>query len=461
MSLKSFTEQAKITLSEDAFNIGIAAADTDNKDVNKLVKHLQAKSGSELVMVQNSKGKVKVRREFTDDIKDILAWVKDNNLDIPWAASKIGDGSVGEGGVKVSESTQEIMVAALVLNKYTGGTLSTEEAIKIIDDAKKQFNKVEGASGRPELLDQFDNNFNDLATAISSSNAILKIVPNPVKAYWTGQGWHKDIAKYNPKIGNIKDYNSSDIVVKGGDGKFYGFSLKKKGATKEADPTLINKPITGDKSLLKDIMSASDVEQLERSKNLFFNYGIEKYYGNKYTRKQIANMNEKERNKLINGVPTKEWSNLLRNPRNVFFRRAEQLISANTKDFVIGFLDLVFRTDLKDFLGGGEFTFYLLTGIGKKKGDQVVVEDAKTSELERTIEALKDVYKSKLSVDRTSGKLQAWEPSAGAAKVFLTISANRVPLLDIEIRYKGSYTANPQFQATATANFKELFKKKK
>ena len=223
--MKSFAEHQSINLIEGAFNIGIASSDTDNKDVNKLVKYLQNKSGSELVMVSNSKGQVKVRREFTDDIKDILAWIEDNGLKIPWGTTKIGDGSVGEGGVKISESTQEIMVAALVLNKYKGGTLSTEEAVKVIDNAKKKFNKVQGASGRPELLDQFDSNFNDLATAISSSNAILKEVPNPVKAYWTGQGWHKDIAKYNPKIGNIKDYNSSDIVVKSGNGKFYGFSL--------------------------------------------------------------------------------------------------------------------------------------------------------------------------------------------------------------------------------------------
>jgi hypothetical protein len=247
----------------------------------------------------------------------------------------------------------------------------------------------------------------------------------------------------------------------GGDGKFYGFSLKKKGATKEADPTLINKPITGEKSLLKDIMSAGDVVQLEKSKDLFFNFGLEKYYKGKYTRKEIAQMSDKDRNKLINGVPTKEWSNLLRNPRNVFFRRAESLIAKNTQEFVAGFLNLVFRTDLEGYFEGGEFTFYLLTGIGKKKGDQVVVEDAKTSELIKTIDALKDVYDSKLTVDRTSGKLQAWEPKAGAAKVFLTISSDGVPLLDIEIRYKGSYTANPQFQAMATANFKQLFKKKK
>ena len=93
-----------------------------------------------------------------------------------------------------------------------------------------------------------------------------------------------------------------------------------------------------------------------------------------------------------------------------------------------------------------------------KKGDEVIVEEAKVSELNRTIEALQKVYNSDLDIKKTKGKLQAWEPNAGAAKLFLTIYSDNTPLLDIEIRYKGSYTANPQFQAVATANFKKLFK---
>ena len=47
---------------------------------------------------------------------------------------------------------------------------------------------------------------------------------------------------------------------------------------------------------------------------------------------------------------------------------------------------------------------------------------------------------------------------SSAAKLFLTISSEGTPILDIEIRYKGSYTANPQFQATATADLKKIFK---
>ena len=58
----------------------------------------------------------------------------------------------------------------------------------------------------------------------------------------------------------------------------------------------------------------------------------------------------------------------------------------------------------------------------------------------------------------TPGKLNAWEKGAGAAKVFFSIFSDGDRIIDLEIRYKGSYTANPQFQAVATADFKKIFK---
>ena len=85
----------------------------------------------------------------------------------------------------------------------------------MIEEAKTQFNKIEGASGRPDLIDQFTGNFNDLATAISSSNAILKEVSSPVKAYWTGKGWGPDIAKYNPPVNSLITIKSTLANISG------------------------------------------------------------------------------------------------------------------------------------------------------------------------------------------------------------------------------------------------------
>ena len=68
------------------------------------------------------------------------------------------------------------------------------------------------------------------------------------------------------------------------------------------------------------------------------------------------------------------------------------------------------------------------------------------------------VIKAGIKTVVTKGKKQAWDEGAGAAKIFHTIVSGNTPLVNIEVRYKGSYTANPQFQAVATPVFKSLFK---
>ena len=45
-----------------------------------------------------------------------------------------------------------------------------------------------------------------------------------------------------------------------------------------------------------------------------------------------------------------------------------------------------------------------------------------------------------------------------SAKVFFSIFSDGAKIIDLEIRYKGSYTANPQFQTVATPDFKKIFK---
>ena len=43
-----------------------------------------------------------------------------------------------------------------------------------------------------------------------------------------------------------------------------------------------------------------------------------------------------------------------------------------------------------------------------------------------------------------------------AAKVFYDLSKNNVVILNLEIRYKGSFTPQPQFQATLSNDFKDF-----
>jgi hypothetical protein len=441
----------------EAYNIPIKSEkDVDSFDtkldkvqLKSLLKHLLKLKTDDIPIAGGSSG-IKIR-SAQDKNDEIRSWAKENAPDIKIG---FGQGSIGKGGgVKISESTQELMVAALVLNKVVSGNLDESSAVQIIDEAKKVYDKIEGATGRPDLVDQFTGNFNDLATAISSSNAILKVAKNPVKVYWTGQGWGPDIAKYNPAIGGVKDYNSSDIVVKDSNGKFYGFSLKKKAKSKDVDPTLINKPITGKVGILKDILGAKNIVTIEKSKEQFFDYVIYKHY-----KKNTNKLSSKEKGKLIGEISQKQMGIYLKDPKNTFFRRVEQVLSKNAENFVISFIELLFRTKMQDIENTGEFEFYLLTGIGRFVGGIVEVDVAENKSTPQIISALTEIFNSKLTMVKTPGKLNAWEKGSGAAKVFFSIMSGGKNIIDLEIRYKGSYTANPQFQAVATPHFKAIFK---
>lgn len=443
-----FTEAYNIPIQKDD-DVDDFETKLDKSQLKSLLKYVSSLKLDDIPIAGGPAG-IKIRSAQDRDT-EIRAWAKENTPDLKIS---FGQGSIGKGGgVKISESTQELMVAALVLNKVKSGNIDEATAIEMIDEAKTQFNNVEGASGRADLIDQFTGNFNDLATAISSSNAILKVVSNPVKAYWTGKGWGPDIAKYNPPIGGVRDYNSSDIVVKGDDGVFYGFSLKKKARSKDVDPTLINKPITGNVGILKDILGAKEVESIERSKQLFFDYVVFKHY-----KKNPKKIDGKEKSKMIGQISQKQMGVYLKDRKNTFFRRVEQVLSKNTEGFVKSFIELLFRTKMKDIEDTGEFKFYLLTGIGRFIGGTVEVEEAENKDTPQTIAALTKIFNSKLTMTKTPGKLQAWEKGAGAAKVFFSIFSDGTKIIDLEVRYKGSYTANPQFQAVATPDFKAIFK---
>ena len=455
---------------------------TSNQDLNQLkalFNYLKKLKSVDIPLIANERGVLKIHRDYENagHSEEISKWLKDNGTNLNLHSKKYGTGSIGSGGtVRVHENTQEIMVAALCLmNKKFPEKMSSVNAIELINDAKDKFNDVEGASLRPELLEQFNNNFKDLGTAISSANAIREIVGTTSKAYWTGKGWHEDITHLNPDVPGIRDYNSSDIVVKGGK-VFYGFSLKKKAKSKDLDPTLINKPITGDKSFLSNILDDSSMAVIEASKRALFKHIVKKYHD--LTMAEILKLpwstrkkNEKSVTRYLKDIPKKTLDGYVKSANNIFFKKVDNILMGGdyAKKFMVDFLKFVLKFDMPEKITqtGTEFEFYLLTGIGTLSGEDVVAEKADVKNLPQTIEVLTKMFeRDKLKLIRTKGakgktKLNAYEEGATAAKNFYTIKDNKADILNIEIRYKGEYTANPQFQCNVTVNFKNLFKSKK
>ena len=154
--------------------------------------------------------------------------------------------------------------------------------------------------------------------------------------------------------------------------------------------------------------------------------------------------------------------------RNIFWRIVNTILMKDSKNMMIEFLKLIFKVDLQPILDEtDQFDFYLLTVIGQKKGDKIGVEPAEVKDLPSTIEALTKIFKEdKIKLGKTvdskgSVRRPPWEYEKGEkapAKLFYTIYNGDTPLLNLEIRYKGSKTAEPQFQATATPIFKNMMK---
>ena len=215
---------------------------------------------------------------------------------------------------------------------------------------------------------------------------------------------------------------------------------------------MINKPISGKKSILTSIVSDKELQTIENARDNFFDQLMKK---SKPPVTSVAKLNKKSVNQA------------LKNPNNIFFQTVKKVIDKNAEQFINKFLNLIFRTGLKELENTKEFQFFLLTGIGKFTKTGLNVNEPSVIDLPNIMERLTELFskKNKLhigtSIDaKGKERVQAWEKGAKASKIFFTIYEGLIPLISIEIRYKGTYTSAPQLQAYVTPHFKEIFKGK-
>ena len=103
---------------------------------------------------------------------------------------------------------------------------------------------------------------------------------------------------------------------------------------------------------------------------------------------------------------------------------------------------------------------FLVTGVGdvSSKGE-VKVGQASVIPLKTTLCGLtriEEQFKNKkyeIVLDEQK------KGSSDAAKIFLQLKRGNITLLDLEIRYKGAFTPQPQFQGTLNYQFKNLLEK--
>jgi len=365
-----------------------------------------------------------------------------------------------------------------------------------------------------EKVEAFDNNFEPYAQAISAANGFLTNLSSGskvTKVYGTGRKWASILKPYkidDHLLFGKKDYNSSDLIVEvsksGGAKSFVGISLKKKGTGMSAqDPTVINKTVVGTDGLFKSLVKQGYADVYPKLKNVykqrsqFFYNVIDRSLnsGNSRTRdhaRRVLGVAGSDIPTYLNRLSRKistvrsqgafilaeaqklgqsNMTNALQGKypeggvENIYFRAFDEIFMdpKAQKPMVIALLNIIFKTDLQGFLGirgvpKDEFKFTLLTGKGAFSGGNINVSKADelqevftTSILTQKMSNPKTAYR----VTKTPGKQQAFE--GGPAKLFYTVYLSKLPLADIEIRYKGSIRSEPQFFAVITPKFKQLY----
>ena len=413
--------------------------------------------------------------------------------------------SNGEGGKR--SDPHELMTACLILkmNKINVSQLNSKEGeahdkeIKsIVDQLASTASKVQGSAG----LDGFyiDRNKEDpdvvnLAKAISVSNYIIdQIGPGNVQTVWqTGTKWASEVKKFNVGPKTIKNYNSSDIIVKFNINKsthYWGLSLKKRGitgGTPDVEPTLLNKPLMGSRGFIEKKLKSMNggtaaIKKIEDAKLKFFRGAIKAKIKNaNYKNKPIDKMPIKEVLKAVDTLFTErnDKSSMLRgqgeyaqNP-NIYFKAIDEVFMKNfnnNKEFFEEFMDLIFKIKLDSYLTDTNFHFSLVTGTGDYKNGKIMeVHPPLEKEGRLTSEIFKKLFgaphKDSFKIIQQDNRKHAFEPGATAAKLFYTMligKKNPIAIVDLEVRYKGALTSEPQFQVFMSVrqnNFSQLYKK--
>lgn len=410
----------------------------------------------------------------------------------------------------------EIMFAACLLfpdNELMAAAESLSSLTKFMKTAKTAASKSVNfgndgiKKGFIELMEPTEKGLKDLVVGISAAIGIRKKINSREKkgtpsVYMTGNVWPGPVEKFRVSAYGFDDYNSADVLFTYNGTKFYGISLKKKPTAKSPEPTLINKAFD---SLLDDGPEFKALrESLTKARiNYFSDIVIEavsagiikksdikdfdKLTKTEAGRKELFEAKKRDKTKFDKSyIDTKGYSSSknggykddnTRDPKSMRYFVNKKLADPNNKLWATfisimnnysqlfgdSLITIILKTKLYEELSGSDlkrykFGFFLVTGVGDASKTKITVGEASVVSLETTLCGLTRIEskykKSSYSIELNNLK----KASTDAAKVFLQLKRGKTVILDLELRYKGAFTPQPQFQATLNPEFKRVLK---
>lgn len=342
---------------------------------------------------------------------------------------------------------------------------------KLSEKKKKEYltNAVQGISAAQAIKKWLSSTYNQRSDVKAE------------KIFITGNKWPKEVAPFRVDAFGFDDYNSSDIIIKTKGLNYFGVSLKKKPKENSADPTLINKAfdtvLQGPrfdkiKKELTDVRVtyfAGLVRQAHEDGILYIPNidrlpDEELFSGKNRDKKIFKRPYPNTKGSLEGGYDNDKAPDAMRSftnkelakQDNILFKMLIQVMDANSDVFADSLINLVLKTNLYDEiaarnLGKYTFGFALVTGIGEIKRGQPFAYDGKALDLHTILDGLsqlkanKEKYKITVDVERKA--------ESTSAKTYFSLSKKGIPILNLELRYKGDKTPQPQFLGTISKEF--------
>ena len=355
---------------------------------------------------------------------------------------------------------------------------------------------VEFGSSRAEFLDMMTPSpsmMREMVIGISAAKAVKQWVskypgmgqdPIAQTVFMTGNIWPTEVNDFRIDAFGFDDYNSSDIIFKPATKKYFGISLKKKPKPTSPDPTLINKAfdtvLQGNKfdSIKEELTSvrveyfAGQVRQAHEDGILYIPNIVnlsdeELFYGRNRDKTIFKRPYPNTKGSLSGGYDNDTAPDAMRKfvnadlakQNNILFRRLIQAMNNNADLFADSLINLVLKTNLYDELaarnlGNYTFGFALVTGIGEIRQGRPIAHEGKAYDLHTVLNGLsqlkanKQKYQINVDIEKKA--------ESTAAKTYFTLSKSGVTILNLELRYKGDKTPQPQFLGTISSEFMQI-----
>ncbi len=354
---------------------------------------------------------------------------------------------------QVRDDPNELLSATFAMMDFEIPT--TIQELDILIDKAKVLAPKKNNDWSQKQIDLFDKAYTNACQAMSAGIAIKEMIGGKANEGWmTGIKWGTAIQDFKVEAYGMKDFNSSDIVLKKGN-TWYGVSLKKKETTKAADPTILNKAFD---TLLKGKEFKTIREDIQDVTAKFYVKIIKQAIKDGEMQGNTRKVNARTWKTFMKKLDNKYVNASLKSDDSLF-KDVAKIVEESGERIATMLVNLVLKKDLKD-LKEKNFNFSLVTGIGKydpKTG--VSVESADLKDIDTVVAKLDELFaKGKPTIEFNTTKLQAFTKGAGAAKLFYVVKVGGMDIMKNEIRYKGTFTAQPQFFAVFTDKFKTLLK---